>query len=45
MPRFELYQSPEAPRRRRGAHAVAWGLLCVALQLAVLFWLWVEIHG
>jgi hypothetical protein len=42
MPRFELYQSPETQPRRRG-HPLAWGIMCVLLQLSVLFWLWVEI--
>jgi hypothetical protein len=41
MPRFELYQAPEAPPRRRGARSAAWATLCVALQLSVLFLLWV----
>jgi hypothetical protein len=45
MPRFELYQNPDEPPRRRGAHAVAWGVMCVLLQLSVLFWLWVVLTG
>jgi hypothetical protein len=44
MPRFELYQGPEAPPRRPPNHSATWAVLCISLELSVLFWLWVVLN-
>ena len=44
MPRFDIYRIPEAPPPRSRGHSAAWATLCIALELTVLFWLWVVLN-
>jgi hypothetical protein len=45
MTRFDFYRIPEpAPRRPRSRSAV-WAVLCISLELSVLFWLWAALNS
>jgi hypothetical protein len=45
MTRFDFYRSPEpAPRRPRSRSAL-WAVLCIGLELSVLFLLWAVLNS
>ncbi|HEY3696588.1 MAG TPA: hypothetical protein VGL30_13145 [Phenylobacterium sp.] len=44
MPRFDFYRSPETAPPRSRSRSVVWAMLCIALELSALFWLWVVLN-
>lgn len=44
MSRFDYYRAPEPPPPRRRAHSAIWAVLCITLELSVIFWLWAVLN-